>query len=81
MKKKRVKVGRFEVETVPYGVRVYDNGFCEGRIDGVSASTLTEEDIEEYLYEDIDEEDVFGNYGEMSAAIHDLFVEDNFILN
>ena len=68
-KNKRVKVGRFEVEDCSYGVRVYDNDFCVGRIDGVTASELSEGEIEEYMYGDLDEEDCwFENYGEIMAA-------------
>lgn len=41
------------------GVNIHLNGQCIGRIDGVSASDLDEEMIEECLFGDIDEDECF----------------------
>ena len=54
-KVKKVQVGRFILEEYSYGVRVIDNGEFVGRIDNVKAKDLSEEEIEELMYGDLDE--------------------------
>lgn len=55
----KIQVGKYEVEDKGFGVDIFKDGCCIASIDGVEPDDLSEEDIEEFLYGDVEEENLY----------------------
>lgn len=53
----KVRIGKYEVQDKGFGVDIFKDGYCIASIDGVEPDDLSEEDIEEFLFGDVDEDE------------------------